>query len=108
LRRIKILDRSEPNGSFRVERFVSLKEVDSVLMDRVSELRLLREADGRIANAETAVMKQIAQLDYLRVAGYGTAVAERTLLAFVGTLEALRERRELIVRTIQQIDTGLI
>jgi hypothetical protein len=59
----------------------------------------LREADARIAQGEWAVMLQIVEIDKLRVDGRGTAVAERTLLAFVKSLEAMRERRKLIAQT---------
>jgi hypothetical protein len=77
-------------------------------MDRSSRLDLLSDADRRIADAEMAVMKQIADFDRQRGDQLGNASAERTLRAFVDALEALRGRRELIAQTIKQIDDGLI
>lgn len=58
----------------------------------------LLETDRRIARAEMAVMIQIVEIDKLRVAGKSIAIAERILLAFVESLRALRERRELIAQ----------
>jgi len=72
------------------------------------EVAMLSQADKLIAEAETAIIEQIAEFDKARVAGHDTTIAERTLRAFTDNLKALRERRELIVRTIQQIDRGLI
>jgi hypothetical protein len=77
-------------------------------MDRSREVAMLSQADRLIARAETAVIGQIADFDKERVAWRDTAIAERTLRAFTDSLIALRGRRELIVRTIQQIDCGLI
>jgi hypothetical protein len=59
----------------------------------------LFDMDFRIAQAEMAVMLQIVEIDKLRVAGRDTAVAERALLAFVASLEAIRERRKLIAQS---------
>jgi hypothetical protein len=58
----------------------------------------LLEANNRIARAEMAVMLQIVEIDKLRVAGRGTAMAERVLLAFVKSLEAMRERSPSAIR----------
>lgn len=77
-------------------------------MDRSSGLELLSEANRRVADAEMAVMKQIADFDRQRGDQLGKASAERALRAFVDALEALRGRRELIAQTIKQIDDGLI
>jgi hypothetical protein len=63
-------------------------------MEHLSEQ--IMKAETRIAQAEMAVMRQIAQIDKLRVAGQSTTTAERILLAFVGSLEGMREYRKLI------------
>ncbi len=63
-------------------------------MEHVSEQFL----DSRIAKAEMAVMVQIVEIDKLRVAGQSTDIAERTLLAFVGSLQAMRDYRNLIAQ----------
>ena len=68
---------------------------------------MLAQADQLIARAEMAIIELIAEFDKERVAGHDTAIAERTLRAFTDSLEALKERRELTRRTIQQIDCGL-
>ena len=77
-------------------------------MNRDDELRRLSQADRMIAGAETALMAQIAYVDRQRVEGHDTALAERGLRAFIVNLEALKHRRELIARTISQLDRGLI
>jgi hypothetical protein len=77
-------------------------------MDRSKGVAMLSQADRLIAEAERAIIDQIVDFDKDRVAGHDTAIAERTLRASTDNLKALRERRELIVRTIQQIDRGLI
>ncbi|WP_407174850.1 hypothetical protein [Bradyrhizobium sp. STM 3562] len=77
-------------------------------MDRLTEQAMLRKVDRLIAGAEMAVMEQIADLDKQCVDGHDTVLAERSLRAFAGSLEALREHRRLIVQTIRQIDQGVI
>jgi hypothetical protein len=47
------------------------------------------------------------ELDKLRRDGHDTKLAEQTLKSFEDTLQTLREHRELIVKTIEQIDRGL-
>ena len=41
-------------------------------------------------------MRQIVEIDKLRIAGQSTVIAERILIAFVGSLEAVREWRKVI------------
>jgi hypothetical protein len=77
-------------------------------MDRDNEVRRLRHADRLIARAEAEVMQQIADLAKLRAASHDTALAERTLRAFANSLDALKDHRELIAKTILQIDGGVI
>ena len=77
-------------------------------MNRNDELQRLREADRIIDGAETAVMEQIADFEKQRVYGHDADLAERTLRAFTNSLVALRQHRNLIVRTIEQMDRGLI
>lgn len=77
-------------------------------MNRNDELQRLREADRIIDGAETAVMEQIADFEKQRVYGPDADLAERTLRAFTNSLVALRQHRNLIVRTIEQMDRGLI
>jgi hypothetical protein len=77
-------------------------------MDRSTGLELLVEADRYIADAEMAVMKQIADFDRQRGDRLGMATAERALRAFVDALEALKGRRELIAQTIKQMDNSCI
>ena len=76
-------------------------------MDRAAELKRLNEADVHIAEAERAVAEQMAQVAALRVAGQDTAIAERELTAFQETLAVLRDYRAVIMKTIEQIDSGL-
>jgi hypothetical protein len=76
-------------------------------IDREAEVQRLSEADQHIANAERAISEQVVQLESLRRDGHDMALAERTLRAFEDTLQTLREHRELIISTIEQIDKGL-
>src|SRR6185437_1484978 len=41
-------------------------------------------------------MRQIVEIDKLRIAGQSTVIAERILIAFVGSLESMREWRKVI------------
>jgi hypothetical protein len=75
-------------------------------MDHLRGLEMLSDADRLVAAAEMAVMDQIAEVDKLRVSGDETAVAVRILRAFTDSLMALKQRRELIVHTIQQMERG--
>jgi hypothetical protein len=77
-------------------------------MNRARELVMLRLADRLIAGGEAALMKQIADIDKLHADGYDTTLAERNLRAFADGVNALKDRRGLIVMTIRQIDHGLI
>jgi hypothetical protein len=81
-------------------------ETGRVLMNRENELGRLQLADRLIARAEAAVMQQIADLDQRRVGGYDMALAERRLRAFANSLDALKDRRELIAMTMRQLDHG--
>jgi hypothetical protein len=77
-------------------------------MNREDELQRLREADRFIAGAEAAVVEQLAYFDKLRVDGYDTALAERSLRAFTDSLSALQDRRELVVQNIQLMERGIV
>ncbi|XIA64175.1 hypothetical protein ACFIOY_35555 [Bradyrhizobium sp. TZ2] len=65
-------------------------------------MKRLAEADAHIADAECAVIEQMAQVEALRVAGRDTAIAERELM----TLAVLQDHRALIIRAIEQIGAG--
>ncbi len=77
-------------------------------LDRERELQRLSEADQHITNAEAAVTRQMVKLDELRRDAHDTSEAEATLKAFQDTLQTLREHRELILKTIEQIDQGIV
>lgn len=77
-------------------------------MDRNAELQRLAEADRHITNGERAVGHQMMQIERLREGGHSTARAEQTLEIFRRTLGTMQERRKIIIRTIEEIDSGLI
>jgi predicted nucleic acid-binding Zn-ribbon protein len=77
-------------------------------MQHLSKLQQLSETNRRVADAEWAVMKQIADVDRQRGNRPGLDSAERTLRAFVHALEELRRRRELIAQTIERSDDSFI
>jgi len=76
-------------------------------LDRQTQLRRLSDVDQLITNAETTVTKQIRTVDELRRDGHDTSDAEATLKAFEDTAQSLRQLRQQIINTIEQIDKGL-
>jgi len=76
-------------------------------LDRQTQLRRLSDVDQLITNAETTVTKQIRTVDELRRDGHDTSDAEATLKAFEDTVQSLRQLRQQIINTIEQIDKGL-
>lgn len=73
-------------------------------MNRDVELQHLAAADAYVARAECIVSEQAAKVEILRERGYDTALAEQTLRTFDITLQTLRDHRDVIIRTIAQID----
>ncbi len=77
-------------------------------MDRNVELQRLGQADRHIGNAERTVSHQMMEIERLREHGHSTALAQQTLEAYRRTLHEMQEHRKLIIRTIADIDAGLI
>ncbi len=77
-------------------------------MDRDFEVHQLWLADRHIDRAEQIIADQELELGRLRLKGYDTELAERTLEVFEDNLRTMYEHRDLIVRIIQQIDRNLI
>lgn len=77
-------------------------------MDRQAEVDHLELADRHIALAEKNVSTQRIQLRKLRGGGHDVELAEKSLKALEDTLATMREHREIIIQTIEQIDRGLI
>ena len=77
-------------------------------MDRHAEELRLGQADGRIALAERHISNQQLLIDRLRADGHDTETAEKTLRCFESNLKTLYENRQLILKTIEQIDNGLV
>jgi hypothetical protein len=75
-------------------------------MDHRRELEMLSEFNQIIAGAEMTVMEQIAELGKPHVDEHEAALQEHTLREFTDSLAVLKDYRELIVETMQQIDTG--
>jgi hypothetical protein len=76
-------------------------------MNRAIELQHLATADAHIAGAERVISEQKARVEKLRGGGRDAKLAEETLRAFEVNLQMMREHREVIVRTIEEIDRGL-
>jgi len=76
-------------------------------MDREAEVERLGQSDRHIATAEQHITKQRLLLDNLRADGHDTKVAEEMLTGFEHNLKTLLEHRELILKTIEQIDNRL-
>ena len=70
------------------------------------ERQHLSAADAHIAKGERLIRGQMATLEHLRCLGHDTSLAEATLSAFEANLKVMCEHRDLIVRTIEEIDHG--
>ena len=70
------------------------------------EKEQLEVADRHIATARRNIAEMKANLALARAAGDDTALAERALAAAENGLSAFLEHRELIVRTIDDIEAG--
>jgi hypothetical protein len=76
-------------------------------LDRQTEELRLARADRHITVAERHITEQRLRVDRLRADGHDTRTAEEMLREFEANLKTLREHRQIIVRTIEQIDNGL-
>jgi hypothetical protein len=77
-------------------------------VDRETEKRHLAEADRHIVIAERNITEQRLQVDRLGQDGHDTRLAQKTLEQFEATLAVMVENREIIIRTIDEIDRGKI
>jgi hypothetical protein len=75
--------------------------------DRDFEVRQLWLADRHIDRAEQIIADQELELERLRLKGYDTPLLERTLEVLKDSLRTMYEHRNIIIRTIQDIDRGL-
>lgn len=74
---------------------------------RDQELQHLSMAEAHVAGAERAISQQVERVEKLRGRGHDTRLAEETLRTFEDHLQQMREHRDGIKRTIQEIDRGL-
>ncbi|MGV7219620.1 hypothetical protein [Bradyrhizobium sp. UFLA05-112] len=77
-------------------------------MDRNAEVQRLAEAERHLSDAERTISHQIMDIERLRAGGHPTAVAEQLLETYRRTLKEMQEHRNEIIRTIKDIDAGLI
>jgi hypothetical protein len=77
-------------------------------MDRNAEVQRLAQADRHVSDAERAIGHQLMEIERLREGGHSTALAEQTLETFRRTLGQMQEHRRIIIRTLAEIDQGLI
>lgn len=71
------------------------------------EVEHLNQADTHVVNGERRVSEQRMRLEQLRADGYQTGEAEHLLVNLEQTLAQMQAHREVILRTIAQIDAGL-
>jgi hypothetical protein len=71
------------------------------------ERQHLSAADEHIAKGERVIRVQMATLEQLRVDGHDTTLAEETLRAFEANMKIMCEHRDLIIRTLEEVDRGL-
>lgn len=76
-------------------------------MNRQAEVERLAQSDRHIADAERNITKQQLLLNELPEDGHDTKTAEQMLRGFEDNLKTLHEHREIIVKTIAQMDAGL-
>jgi uncharacterized protein with PIN domain len=77
------------------------------MLDRDFEMEELRRADRHIDRAEQIIVDQQLELRRLRIKGYDTKLAERTLEIFEDSLRIMQQHRNIILNVIRQIDQGL-
>jgi len=77
-------------------------------VDRETEKRHLADADRHIVIAERNITEQRLQVDRLGQDGHDTRLAQKMLEQFEATLAVMVENREIIIRTIDEIDRGKI
>jgi len=95
----------EPAVERRVFKDASAK---MMIMDRRAEELRLGQAEGRIAVAERLITDQQLLIERLRAKGRDTETAEEALRGFENNLKTLYELRQLVVKTIEKIDSGLV
>ena len=71
------------------------------------ERQQLVMADGHVAKAERVVRQQVAIVENLLCDGHDAKLAEETLRAFEANLQVMLEHRELIIKTIEELDDRL-
>jgi molybdenum-dependent DNA-binding transcriptional regulator ModE len=77
-------------------------------MDRNAEVQRLAQADRHLSIAERAISHQIIEIERLREGGHPTALAEQLLETYRRTLKEMQKHRNEIIKTIEDIDAGLI
>jgi hypothetical protein len=93
----------EPDGD---EDAIAVKETTKVNR-RELELRHLSTADARIATLERVVSEQMARVEKPRRDGHDMPLSEETLRTFEANLQLMHDHRDVIIRTIEEIDFGL-
>lgn len=76
--------------------------------DRDFEVRQLWLADRHIERGEQILADQRLEVARLRLKGYDSDLAERTLETFEDSLQIMYEHRNSIIRVIEQIDRELL
>jgi hypothetical protein len=102
---IRIAVAATPSGDLLLARRVD-DSAEMMIMDRRAEELRLGQAEGRIVLAERHIANQQLLIDRLRAKGQDTETAEEMLRGFEHNLKTLHEHRQVIVKTIEQIDNG--
>lgn len=77
-------------------------------MDRKTEVAHLAQAHAHIERGEKAISRQLSAINRLERSNIDTAEAVSHLQRLEDALVVMKDHRDLIVRTIQSIDAGLI
>lgn len=88
---------------------VSLGARKHHMVDLATEKEHLAKADRDIAEGETRVARQAELIEHMRTgSGHGVWEAERLLETLKGTLQAWRDHRSAILRTIAGMEKGAL
>ena len=76
------------------------------MLDLATEREHLAKADHDIAEGEAGISHQVELIDRLREQGHDLSGAKGLLLTLEQTLQAWRDHREEILRTIARLESG--
>src|SRR3712207_408701 len=80
--------------------------LNTAMLDLATEREHLAKADRDIAEGEMRISHQVELIERLRKAGHSLSQAEALLSTLQQTLQAWRDHRSEILRTIARLESG--